>query len=222
MEEKKNNLGIIILLVLLVLGLTGYIVFDKVLSGKENANEIKDSENANNSNEISSKIESGEIQTLDTKMGRFIISKEGKVYYQPSEEFNYGFGSVFKLEFSDPSKLGNKESNMIDGYKNPTGEQIPFESYELDLDNIVAGYEIYFGNGGVMDSVLFTKLDGTVDIFGIGLNNDNGQFITVLNKNISQYPNITSICSNMGSSASMALLIDKEGNKYPFAYNIYE
>ena len=147
MEEKKNNLGIIILLVLLVLGLTGYIVFDKVLSGKENANEIKDSENANNSNEISSKIESGEIQTLDTKMGRFIISKEGKVYYQPSEEFNYGFGSVFKLEFSDPSKLGNKESNMIDGYKNPTGEQIPFESYELDLDNIVAGYEIYFGNG---------------------------------------------------------------------------
>lgn len=45
MEEKaKNNTGLIILLVLLVLGLTGYIVYDKVLSKEEIPTEEKNEE----------------------------------------------------------------------------------------------------------------------------------------------------------------------------------
>ena len=49
MEKKKNNLiPIVIILIVLVLGLGGFIVYDKVLNNKENNNELENNENFNN------------------------------------------------------------------------------------------------------------------------------------------------------------------------------
>ena len=68
-EKVKNNSGLIILLVLIILGLAGFIVYDKVLSNKEE--KVKNNEQAENITD-ETKTEEG---TKLTKWANYLIEQ---------------------------------------------------------------------------------------------------------------------------------------------------
>ncbi len=226
-KEKNKNSRIIILVVVLCLiasglgGYGGYILYNKETSNKEAASKNNE-QNGIVKNNIN--IQNA-TQVLSTRVGDIVVSTDGSVYYVPNTKFLDYHSDGKKLSFIDSTKIGAFSKYKVDGYRlgvasDGTLSPTEFEGYKLDLSDVTAAYECYFGNGGLSDSILFTTKSGKVDIFTvyIGISTDEKAEVKI-DKDISEHENIISILQSAGFDSSNVLLVDKDGNKYEFNYN---
>jgi len=195
---------------ILILSLT-LILFITGCNKKENSDNKNIAEN-NNENKVTKKG-----HTIDTSVGKFIVDKDGSVYYIKEQEKGVA-GTVAELTDKDLSVLGTKKQ-----YKNYTYHNSPeciidegcmIEACKLDLTNINSSYEVYLGNSVVGPTIIFLSYDGKVHELSFNLFVQNDKI--KLKKDVSQYPNIVSVVPDMDFNGNGAMLIDKEGNKYKY------
>ncbi len=218
----KSNKGLIVLVIILligVIGLGGYIVYDKVIN-KDNTPKTEKKEEIKNeeTSEVEETVEETKqaTQILNTDVGVFIVDKDGSVYYQKTaDKF---VGAEIKIDDNTIGTYGTYEvEDYITGLgydesaKKPT-EDHKFEGYKLDLENISSAYEIYTGNGGASDIIFFLSKDGKVNHLHFL---STGKKVDVaLKKDTCNYPNIVSVLQSSGFDAFEFVLVDKDGNKY--------
>lgn len=199
----NNNLKYMIIGLLIgLIFLGGYLVFDK----KDN----KDiTNNQNNEQKVTSNNQVTQI--LSSKIGRFIIDKEGFVYYHKTVDKYVGaivdFNNVSFAKFSTYKVSGYKIA--IDDDQELGSE---FKGYKLDLENINSAYEIETGNGGTSEVIFFLSKDGKVN--ELRFSSNGSKLDITLEKNTSNHPNIVSVLKSSGFGAQTYILVDKDGNKY--------
>ena len=155
-------------------------------------------------------------QVLQTKVGTFIIDKDGSVYYRITVDKYVGA----KVELNDSSigTYGNYEvSDYVTGLDsdrdtNEVIEDHKFDGYKLNLENINSAYEIQIGNGGSSEVIYFLSKDGKVN--ELKFDSDGKEVSIKLSKDTSTYPNIVSVLQSSGFDAFEIILVDKDGNKY--------
>lgn len=86
MEERKNNTGLVVLvtvLVMLVLGLGGFIVYDKVINNtnEPNSGENNDVENNDSNENIDNEVEENKQANRGYKVGDKITLTDSSVWY---------------------------------------------------------------------------------------------------------------------------------------------
>ena len=115
MEKEKNNTGIIVLLLIIILGLVGYIVYDKVLSNKEET-PVED--------KTSTKVNANDESDTNTE-----VETENKAY-KKGEELTLSDGSKWLVIF-DSDK--NKDYVTVIGRKD-FAEYVTNEYDEIDKE----------------------------------------------------------------------------------------
>lgn len=232
--EKKSNKGLVFLVVILLftsLGLGGYIVYDKVLNKDNNPKvdettskeeNIEENDNSEEEQEdVTTKTRTTQILRVTSalrgaKGGTIVVTKEGTVYFIPSEnqkelEGIEKIGTYGEYELEDYiTGLGWDEVNQ------KTIEDHKFNGYKLNLENVVSAYDIEIGNSGEYQNYFFVKEDGTVDMLKFELASV-GKITTVFEKNVTEHPNIVSVTQSGGFGAFDAQFIDKDGNSYNYS-----
>ena len=206
MEEKKNNKGLvwlIVVLIILVLGLVGYIVYDKVLTDKS-------TENINNS-DSNSEILNNEDEKVDLNNNYEVFAKNLKSQFSKYDSNNQSYLYVNSDILSDGYNVYLTENQtLFIKYLNKELND-KYGDYKI-ADNVLSYHVICTGQGGG-NMLYFINENGTVgsaDIeYGIG---EDG--ITI-KKDIG-YKNIVSIISgtfgNGYSGVNGAIFIDINGN----------
>lgn len=143
MEERKNNTGLVVLitvLVMLVLGMGAFIIYDKVIN---KTNEPTTGENSNNENDSNTNT----TQVVDIEKIKAEVSKVMS-FNQLNEDFNY-----LKLTKSGNLVIGiNKDSSLYQKYS---------KEYSI-ADDVLDVYIFNIGNGGYQ-YIYALKKDGTID-----------------------------------------------------------
>lgn len=207
MENKgSKTLSILLLVVVVVLG--GYIIYDKMT--KSDITPIENSEEQTKNNETI--ITNQSIQVLYSKVGTFIIDKDGSVYYRdPMSKY---VGAEIKM--SNYHSIGTYGSYKVEDYITGIGDNgelsYDFNGYKLNLENINSAYEIQIGNGGSSEIIYLLSKDGKVNELQF---DSNGQKIDIkLSKDTCTKPNIVSVLQSSGFDAAEIVFVDKNGNKY--------
>lgn len=212
--EKKGNNSLIIVLALLLIGVGGYILYNKNISKNTTNNE----ENNTKTTEVETKKETQQAtQIINTKVGTFIINKDGSVYYRKTVDKYAGA----EIVIDDNNSIGTHGNFELEDYVtglNPDAESQEsreihtFEGYKLDLQNINSAYEIMVGNGGSSEIIYFLSKDGKVNELSF---HSNGTSISInLKKDTSSYTDIVSVLQSSDFDAQKVILVDKYGNKY--------
>lgn len=172
--------------------------------------------NINNNQEKENEVIEKKGHTLDSNVGKFIVDKDGSVYYENYKNINY-MGSTYNLTETNLSVLGTKQQ-----YTNYTYQTSPIcnietdgctiEAYKLDLTNISSAYEVPFGNGGSTIVIILLSYDGKVHELKFELASNKVE----LSKDVSSYKDIVSVVPNMSFGGQGTILIDKNGNKYNY------
>lgn len=232
-KEIKNssNGGLIFLIIVLILLLGASIYYIYTLKQKTNEpiqsdylkEEIKDKEDTTINNDEQEKTEENTLKekkghVLNSTVGKFIVDKNGIVYYENVEKFNF-LGIESQLTEETLSVLGTKEKYINNTYQNSSDCVIEtsgctVEAYKLDLTNISSAYEVYQGNGAIDISIIFLSYDGIIS--ELIFKEESEKIKITLNKNNSKYSNIVSIVPNTSISGNSVFLIDKYGNKYTY------
>ncbi len=213
-KEKNNNTWLIILLLIVLVVMAGYIVYDKTLIKEETA-KVDDTNTQEQVEETKTTLKNDIGQVLNSVYGTFIVDKDGSVYFKPTEKvMSHGLEAPFKKDTS----LGIAKTYQIEIYE-PTPEKptSTFECYKLNLTNIVSGYEVYLGNGGIK-YVFF--IDRIGDVYKVNFTIENSEFDYSNIEKLTEYKNIVSIVetSTFGgySGAYSAVLIDKNNKQYRY------
>ena len=165
MEKKKNNLiPIVIILIVLVLGLGGFIVYDKVLNNNED-NNLGYKGNQTSSENISDSYYSNLVKNRETTVIyingsplNFLLDKNGDVYYHESYKYSINTTESKKDYVIKDYVLSHDGSNIYHGYK-------------LDISNVLMIYYGYTGQGGY-GTFVFIKENG--DVATLTVNPDSG------------------------------------------------
>lgn len=206
-KEIKSLLILVIILSLLVVGLSSYLIYDKVIMNENNDSEVVEEE--------TSQVFG---HKLDSEVGTFIVNKDGNVYYNPYEKWT-GSHSTINLEFSEENKkiLGNYGKYSVETYSSnlmPNENDTTFEGYKLELSNISSAYSMYFGNGSINNSIIFIDVNGKISELYFEVNQD--KINITLYKNVEGYNDIATIVSNCSSMACSAILIDRNNKQYQY------
>lgn len=136
MEEKKNNKGLIwliVILIILVLGLIGYIVYDKVLledkepiNNENTTTNIKENDAMQNAEESINKEDYNDIKTFEITLNdNSCVSLTEKQYYDYSPykvnvkimntdnkimKYEYISSQEFEIEYYNSKKIKEKEN----------------------------------------------------------------------------------------------------------------
>ena len=141
MEERKNNIGLIVLitvLVVLVLGMGAFIIYDKVIN---KINEPNTEENSNNEGSTNT------TRVVDIEKIKAEVSKVMS-FDKTNEDFNY-----LKLTKSGNLSIGiDKDSSLYQKYS---------KEYSI-ADDVLDVYIFNIGNGGYQ-YIYALKKDGTID-----------------------------------------------------------
>ena len=201
--ENKNT-GIIVLLVLVIIGLVGYIIYDKAIKEEEKI-EVK--------NENSEKVEKEENSLTDC-IDMYVVEDR---YYDEidttEEPFQMGMSSLVL------DKMGQV---LVSNYSNTTkGKELETKygkNYVL-IDNVSELYSFYYGNAG--DKVIIVlKSDGTLSM--ITSNQISATNINWSN-NVGNLKNITRVYkkpvyietpAGKSINASSIVAVDKNGKEY--------
>lgn len=239
-ELNKGLLVLVVILSLLVVGLSSYLIYDKVFKGDNNVNKENDLvdndinkeedkvddenivnnifDNSNDDEEIQDNVEviTGKFgQVLNSGIGEFIVDKTGVVYYIPAKSWN-SFGTEYKLNFNDKDKkrLGKYGVYQVEIDMYPgNNDKDSIEAYKLDLFNIKSVYEVEVGNGGSAISIIFLGNDGKVSKLSFVGESPEKNSLDFY-KNIEGYSNIVSVVQNNSYDGNDAILIDKDGNEF--------
>ena len=228
-KSGKGKTVAIIILVSLVLGLGGYIAYDKVFTKETKEIEKTEKKVADSSTpteEETTKTKLGTnrvIQNLQFHFGpvegNAVVSKDGNAYVEfyesKSDDDNVTKASLanLKRQYQDYNIEGYHE------YMTEPGENKAFNGIKLPVSDVVAAYEGYSGNGGSQGWYLYlVKTDGTISGFSMGntfeQNNGNIKF----ENNINNLTNISSIAQSMTSSgrseAFVVIAVEKDGTEH--------
>ena len=158
MENKnKKYIVLVTILMILVLGLGGFIVYDKVLKeDKTTNNENSNSENSNNENtnvsETSNPFELFRNNLIQERNEKFDESKDRSLSYSLNEKTAMG-NYFYELSLNKDGDLivNFSQSDLIDRYGNSV----------VLAHNVLLFNSVNVGNGG-MKVLYFVKEDGTV------------------------------------------------------------
>ena len=208
MEKKNTGLIVfIVILLLLVLGLGGFIVYDKVLSDKTTDNKNNNgTSNTNCPTENQYKYDVSkrkQTQVIKTQYLQVIVDTAGDAYV-----------SVIAY----PKYSGNDKNNLIKFEKTfkeyapegtwyfDPGEPDTISAYKLNVGKILSVSYVDVGNGGT-GGYIFIKENGTLSFFL-----DNSIFGTgnIEVKNIEGIKNVVSIQQATASAPVYAVTIDGE------------
>ena len=175
MEEEKVKSGngkyiaIIILLCLLVCGLGGFIVYDKVLSpASKNTEKVEDTnkeekESKKEETETEKPVDLSNVPVVDSAC-TFEYTMANYNSFQNKQRFNDNVcGSSYKYVITDAMVEGKKIDVQVIGGEN--GSQVDNKTVDLYINGVnVESKTSINGIGleyvGVYDNMLFTHLDG--------------------------------------------------------------
>ena len=173
MEKKSTGKTVVIVILLLaLLGLGGYVVYDKFINVKESEeSDVKEEAKVEETGFDLSKNRVIQNTTFQYGQvgGNVVVSKDGSVYvnFYDKEE-----GTDTKTKASLANMLKQYQDYMIEDYfsfATEEGDSQAFKGIKLPVDNVIAAYEGYSGNGGLEGWYLYlVKTDGTISGFSMG------------------------------------------------------
>ena len=174
MENKKNNTGfavINIILVSLVILLTGYIVYDKVLSNKKDEN-----------NSVETKKENKTDSNVDVdKIGKQLFEKYGNYVYS-NENLDYNnLGNSVKLEMAllnSDTIIYNKDFDINSKNLSSDGGIILDYYMKISIADLEKSYKELFGQDRVIDYT-YTSLSSINHDSGSDIFNDFSTIIWI-------------------------------------------
>ena len=201
--ENKNT-GIIVLLVLVIIGLVGYIIYDKTIKEKEKI-EVK--------NENSEKVEKEEDHLTDCENMYLVEDRYYDEIDTTEEPFQMGISSLVL------DKMGQV---LVSNYSNTTkGKELETKygkNYVL-TDNVSELYSFYYGNAG--DKVIIVlKSDGTLSMItsnqisatSINWSNNVGNLTNIVR--VYKKPVYIETPAGKSINASSIVAVDKNSKEY--------
>lgn len=220
MKENKNS-GVKVLitfLVLLVLGLSAFIVYDKCFKKQNNKSTIDSSVNSKKAAGKDESKSSGSDEKNESKSSDPAVSYSNFANKMKSErsKFNDSYSSGqyvnscveggYTVSLNSDGKLYVKyhNDNINSKYGNIRG------NFDV-ADNVLSFYVIPYGQGGC-NGLYFINEDGTVGMADIEYSAANMNDIRI-NKNIG-FKNIVSVVSGDFYLGVGPIFVDIEGNMY--------
>lgn len=203
----KNT--IIAVLSILVIGLGGFLLYDKVLSSKDKSKIITETSTEKDSNNkddyvktFYQNLKNNRTVSVDYDHNiNVVMDKEGNIYYS---------GDIVK-------SLGEKKEYSIDGYQagidNNGKMSNVLSGYKLNVSDVVMFFYGASGNGGWRDYI-FVKSDGTIAKLTYSISYDKKVTIEKFEENVSGYTNIVGIQTANSWDAHGYKLIDINGKVY--------
>ena len=144
MEEKKNTTFIILVIVLtlIVVGLAGYIIYDKVISDKE---EIKETEKKEEREKQKEEEKKEEAKKEEEQKKETIVSKDKNIKY--------------KL---DEMKLVSLVVNGVEEISNVTSTTVDSVEYELKSEFVIFNIKGFWTCGHGEDELLIFDYEGNL------------------------------------------------------------
>lgn len=235
-ETSGSNGGkglrvVCVLLVVVVLGLTAFIVGLQFVAESEPMANTRNTESTKCISPPAVPVEEKmqEIApnltgfTTLTDLGYIYVSKTGEVYLAPgSGPQDY----VSKLDFVNGEELGVKGKYKIKGddfgtHFYPSGDANEYEltAYKLNLSNIVAVGDAQSGNGNLNASVVFIDATGKISIVTVlpGINSqgqpDWSKSKAVVHLNIPEYNNVAGTRIIDEGSGRDTILFKRDGGQ---------
>ena len=198
----------VIFLFLVVFGLGGYIVYDKLLS-RESNNFKQDSIDSSNTNQsYSYNLEKrSTVQAVREGSIEVLVDTDGYVYlYTISEvnnknELNNESSEQVKINIKNLEKqfktYSPKGYTYIDGSKE-------LKAYKLDIENVLTTYYVHMGNGG-FGYFVFVKEDGKISYLSYSELINNGKIELKVINNLN---NVVSVVENTYSMKPYVITSD--------------
>jgi len=218
MEKKsKGKTVVIVILVLVILGLGGYIVYDKVLN-KEIDEPVKTEKKKEKGFNLDNK---SEIQSLNSEnYYEVYISKKGEAFLT--------IYTVDNMDQENPEIKANilklqsqYKDNKIEGICLTGDEESDktfcengdvVKSIKLDIDNVVAAYDVKLGQEIYQGGIIFVKADGTIS--SLSMNQLLGEGKTEIKNNIKNLKKIVTIAQSSSFNAFKAIAIENDGTEH--------
>lgn len=183
-----------LILILLILCLTGYILYDKLVNSNNNISINYNYTTKNRKN----------VQILQGDYVEILVDLNGDVYLSV-------IGNIDNIEDKQIKNslfyLKNSLSNYTPkGYTDYTGQSSIYNSKKLNISNVLTSYHVLMGNGAD-DYFIFIKENGTLSYLKINL-----EAGTIPIFNIEKLNNIVTIVENDYTKSPYA--VDLEGNEY--------
>lgn len=199
MENKNTGLiSIIVILSLLVVGLGGFVIYDKVLSNDKIEDNNIDNNNDNSNNDIK-EDDNKDYQYNLTKRTELQAVRNGYVEVVVDTDGNAYLSLIGNLDYEDDEYLKNNLLKLQKSFKNYSpknyishGNKKTLNSYKLDIEKVLTVYFVNMGNGG-SSYFVFIKENGTLSY----LSNDSIIYNGEINlKNINSLDNVVSVVEN--------------------------
>ena len=183
-----------LILILLILCLTGYILYDKLVNSNDNISINYNYTTKNRKN----------VQSIHGDYVEILVDLNGDVYLSV-------IGNIDNIEDKQIKNslfyLKNSLSNYTPkGYTDYTGQSSIYNSRKLNISNVLTSYHVLMGNGAD-DYFIFIKENGTLSYLKI--NHEAG---TIPIFDIEELNNIVTIVENDYTKTPYA--VDLEGNEY--------
>ena len=194
MEKEKNNSGLIpliVILFLLVLGLSSYIIYDKISNQKS----INDTSlyNYNLSKRTTNQaVREGFIEVLVDTDGNAYLYTIGNVSFETNAQLRI---NVQKIE-------NQFEIYFPKGYEYYGSTEL--KAYKLDIQNVLTSYYVHMGNGG-FSYFVFVNENGKLSYLSYDKLIYNGDIEL---KNIENIENVVSVIENTYSMIPYAIISD--------------
>lgn len=205
MKNGKNNSGLIaliVILLLLVFGLGGYIVYDKVFSNNLN-NYTQGKNNTQSYNYNLTKRTTN--QAVRNGYIEILVDTDGSVYlYTIGNDIDDEADSQIKTNLKNLEKKFKtytpREYMYIDGSNE-------LKAYKLDIQNVLTSYYVHKGNGG-FSYFVFLKENGKLSYLCYDKLINNGEIDL---KDIENLENVVSVVENTYSM--IPYVVTSNGNE---------
>ena len=183
-----------LILILVILCLTGYILYDKLVNSNDNISINYNYTTKNRKN----------VQSIHGDYVEILVDLNGDVYLSV-------IGNIDDIEDKQIKNslfyLKNSLSNYTPkGYTDYTGQSSIYNSRKLNISNVLTSYHVLMGNGAD-DYFIFIKENGKLSYLKI--NHEAG---TIPIFDIEELNNIVTIVENDYTKTPYA--VDLEGNEY--------
>ena len=202
MEQENNNkyrmlIALVIVLFLIILGLGGYIVYDKVLSN--NAESNTEGNNATSSTTLYSYDLTKRTTNQATRQGyiEILADTDGNAYLYTSGNLDYENDSQLKTNIK---KLeGQFEMYSPKGYNSYGSTEL--KAYKLNVTNVLTTYYVHMGNGG-FSYFVFVKENGKLSYLSYDKLINNGE---IQLKDANNLENVVAVVENTYSMTPYAI-----------------
>lgn len=200
LENQKNNGGLValvIILFLLVLGLGGYIVYDKLLSNNSKSN----TESNNTTNNTASYSYALTKRTTDQAVRQgyieILVDTDGNAYLYTIGNLDYENDAQIKTNIK---KLeGQFEMYSPKGYNSYGSTEL--KAYKLNMTNVLTTYYVHMGNGG-FSYFVFVKENGKLSYLSYDKLINNGEIEL---KDANNIENVAAVVENTYSMTPYAI-----------------